>query len=245
MAELFPYHMVEPATDSWRWWHDVLDFVYPPLCSGCGEYVEDRGVICTACMEQISTFDRPFCLNCWQPISSGTDCPNCREMSCPLFAWGDYTGPLRESVIQFKFKGVKVVAPFVAGELCDEFGALIKMLGAEALVPIPLYSAREHARGYNQAHLFALELGRILDCQIEDQILSRVKKRRPQARLSEVERVKNIRGVFAAASGAVEFGRVILIDDVVTSGSTVLEARSVLKTAGYDVVGVISMAHGL
>jgi ComF family protein len=162
-----------------------------------------------------------------------------------LFAFGDYSGTLRETIIQFKFKGVTSPAGFVAGAVCERFGRAILGLGAYKLVPIPLHSGREHSRGYNQARLFADQLANRLGLPVTNDILRRVMRRKPQARLSEVERIRNIRGVFSVADNPPETERIILVDDVVTSGSTVLEAKRVLQDAGYVVPAVIAMAHGL
>lgn len=237
--------MSSTPADSKRWYHDILDFVYPPLCAGCGDYVDDRSLICTTCLDEITRFDNPFCINCWQEIKSGVECSVCRDESIPLFAFGDYTGPLRESIIQFKFKGVTSAAAFYAESITERFGASMVRIKAHLLVPIPLHGGREHSRGYNQARLFADQLAARLEMQVDSDILYRVKRRRPQARLSEADRIKNIRGVFEVAEDAEEVTGIILVDDVVTSGATVLEARRVVQEAGYTVAGVIAMAHGV
>ncbi len=233
------------SADLWRWYQDVLDFVYPPLCVGCGDYVTDRSLICRRCLDGIDRFENSFCINCWQEIRSESECTGCGEMSVPLFAFGDYSGSLRESIIQFKFKGVTSVAAYYAEAISERFGERIGRIGADLLVPIPLHSGREHRRGYNQARLFADQLGPRLEMVVDQEILYRVKRRRPQARLTEAERVRNIRGVFEVDEEALESTRVILVDDVVTSGATILEARRVLEEAGYTVAGVIAMAHGV
>ena len=237
--------MFAQGKTSWGWISDILEFVYPPLCAGCGQYVENGSIVCENCRDAIETFTRPFCLNCWQEVSSGKACPLCREQSSLLYAYGDYAGPLREVVIQFKFKGVTSVAAFLAEAISVRFGDSLRNLGADALVPIPLHSGREHVRGYNQARLLARELSRHLMLPVEDSLLSRVKRSRPQARLTEVKRRLNVRGVFFASEPPESVNRVILVDDVVTSGATVLEAKGELELAGYRVPAAVAAAHGL
>jgi ComF family protein len=228
-----------------RWFQDLLDFVFPPLCLGCGGYLESDGVVCDVCREAVDTFSQPICLNCWQSIPSGSSCQVCRESSFSLFAFGDYIAPLKDIIIQFKFRGMTTAAEYLASGIAAEFRDRILALHPDYLVPIPLHAGREYIRGYNQAEVLASALSRVLEVPVDSAILYRTKKRPPQARLRENERERNIKGVFEAA-GETEFGeRVILVDDVVTSGSTIREARHILEEAGYRVPGAISIAHGV
>ncbi len=112
------------------------------------------------------------------------------------------------------------------------------------LVPVPLHCSREKHRGYNQAALYAKEIGRLLEIPVREDILLRIKKRKPQSKLKFAERAVNIKGVFTVAYEADGEERVILVDDVVTSGATAAEARKELEKAGYQVCAVVAMAHG-
>lgn len=237
----FSYTMAAIHVKS-EWLRGLVDFIFPPLCLGCGEYTENDHSICDHCFETIDKFSRPFCLNCLDMIPE-SGCRACERNSIPLYAYGNYTAPLEQIIIQFKFKGMTSCARLFAALIKEQFGPEISSLGAEALVPVPLHFGRESYRGYNQAKLLATELSNLLEIDIREDLLSRVKKRRPQARLSLRERGSNIRGVFEATKELPEVGRVVLVDDVVTSGSTVLEASRELSRIGIDVVGVIAVAH--
>jgi ComF family protein len=226
----------------------LLDFAFPPLCAGCGEFSEDPSGLCTACMMRIDWYEDPFCLTCGDFIPAGESCERCGERSLLLFPAGNYVDPLKKAVINYKFHGATTLASSIAERVVHRFRDRIGHRKPALLVPIPLHPSREHVRGYNQAELFSRALSDLLDLPVETECLFREKKRRPQARLRKSDRAANVEGVFAVdheVAAELQDSRVILVDDVVTSGSTVLEAARVLESGGVQVVGVISMAHGL
>ncbi|MBN1212678.1 MAG: ComF family protein [candidate division Zixibacteria bacterium] len=236
------------AVNKNSWTGAFLDFLFPPLCLGCGEYNSGKIDICDDCLEAIDRYENPFCLNCRAEITSeNAACTICGEGAFLMFAWGNYIDPLKQVIIQYKFKEITSPSRIIAGAVCEQFGLLIKSLEADMLIPIPLHPSREYYRGYNQATLFAERLGEFLDIEVDDTILYRTEKRRPQARLNEYRRMRNIRGVFSVETGLDNTNgrKVLLVDDVVTSGATVYEARRTLQKAGFSVTGVIAMAHGL
>jgi ComF family protein len=218
----------------------LLDFAYPPLCLGCGEFFEGTAGVCPKCWEAMPWYERPFYLE-----SAGSAGPETDVF--PLFAAGNYVDPLKQIVINFKFRGAAGAADSIAQRVAATFGHEIEKLAPGVLVPIPLHASREYYRGYNQAAVFAEALARNMNLPTDNQILLRLRKRRLQAGLRQSQRAINIRGVFAVPESreTQETANIMLVDDVFTSGQTVFEARRVLLEAGYRWVGAISMAHGL
>ena len=227
------------------WLKGLADFVFPPLCLGCGEYTEVEYGVCDDCMRAIDRFSQPFCLGCLTMIESGTRCGSCEDRYPPLFAAGNYTAPLEQIIIQYKFKGIKRPSVMFARLVMEEFEDDIKSLQAEALIPIPLHPSREAGRGYNQAVVLSQHLSELLGTETRTDILYRTQKHKPQARLNLRQRAANISGVFEVDESAESGARVALVDDVVTSGATVREATRVLSEAGLEVAGVISIAHAV
>ncbi len=163
----------------------------------------------------------------------------------PLFAFANYIDPLQEIIKELKFKGVSHPVRFLARELAEQFTEKILQVKAECLVPVPLHPAREYQRGYNQAELIARELSLHLNLPVETDWLVRTGRRKPQSKLTTPEaRRRNIRGVFVPTNPPEQPHRVLLVDDVVTSGMTVGEAARVLAEIRVKVVGVLSLAHG-
>jgi len=223
----------------------LIDFVFPPLCLGCSTYTDNQSMVCDSCLGQIDRFSHPICLCCFKMLPSGGLCSECREQSLTLFALGNYIAPLRDLIIQFKFKGIRSIAAMFAEELVGQFGSRMTDFEAVYLVPVPLHPDREHSRGYNQAKVLAQHLSPLLDIDVADDILLRSVEGSPQADQKFEKRAENIKDVFHVSQPAEGADRVILIDDVVTTGSTMIEARRVLDGAGYKTVAAVSIAHGL
>ncbi|MBK7141225.1 MAG: ComF family protein [bacterium] len=223
----------------------LLEFAFPTLCLGCGEQTDSTIQVCDRCFSGIDRYTEPFCLTCKRQLFDRPDCPDCKSDSWLLFPYGNYVDPLKEIVISFKFRSLTGAADFAVEGICEQFSERIFSLEPTWLVPIPLYPMRQLIRGYNQAEILADKLGERLNLPVASDFLVRKKRRREQARLSEHERPANVHGVFEAMADADPGERVILVDDVVTSGATVAEARRILIEAGFDVPGCISLAHGL
>jgi len=225
----------------------LVDFVYPPLCSGCGRYTEESSGVCGDCVQAIDWWDKPVALTDLDLRPEALD-SNLQTDSFPLFAAASYAEPMQQIIVKYKFRGAVSAAPLVAEKLAVEFGEQIRKLSPAVLLPIPLHPSREYLRGYNQARIFADELAEALELPVDNDLLVRLKKRRPQSRLRKTRRAANIMGVFALAEETVDpdrCRRVILVDDVVTSGQTIFEARRTLIRGGFEVVGAIAMAHRL
>ena len=228
-----------------EWLKGFLDFFFPPLCLGCGIFYEGEDSICATCFQKIEEFDHPFCLNCDSIVPSDSQCPICIKNSALLYVFADYRPPLKEIIISFKFRGIISPAKTFALLIASKFEKQLAKLNAQAIVPIPLHAARKNHRGYNQAELLARELAGIINLELADNILYRHKRRRPQSRLRLEKRKANVAGVFAAVECKNDIKRIILVDDVVTSGATVLEAKKCLEKNGYTVAGIVAIAHGL
>jgi len=190
----------------------MLDFIFPPLCLGCGDYYDGPDQVCERCRRAIETFSSVTCLRCGALLPLLRDCPECGEEFLPLFAYGNYRPPLKDIVLQFKFHGITSPARLIATEVCDQF--------AGHLAPVLLLPVR-------------------------DELLQRVRHRRPQSRIDHRHREQNVRDVFAVGVDLTEPCRCLLVDDVVTTGATVREAARTLRRAGHEVLGVIAMAHGV
>lgn len=229
----------------------LLDFVFPSLCSGCGEYTDSPTGICVRCRARIDWYLSPFELHDKPHTDAESDVqPLGRHrpgLVFPLFAGGDYVDPLKRVVIQFKFHGARTAVKGLAEQVGSTFRRTLERLKPFTLLPVPLHPSREYMRGYNQAEVFAEAVAEYIECDVESSLLVRTRRRRPQARLKQADRVINIAGVFNVAVSPDESGisRVMLVDDVVTSGATVREARRVLIESGYDVIGAMAIAHGV
>ncbi len=222
---------------------NLLDFIFPQLCLGCSEYSDNKLNICDACEKKIQKIKLPYCLYCMSHMDRSIKCEQCKSKTIALFSYATYDDPIREIIIQFKFKGITSPAQIFAKRIYEQYHELLKQYNADCLVPIPLYKYRENNRGYNQASILAHEFSKLSQIDVNKELIHRIKKRKPQAKLQIAERNKNIQSVFQVNSSDSQVLRCILVDDVVTTGNTVLEATKELEQFGHKVVAVISIAH--
>lgn len=159
-----------------------------------------------------------------------------------------YDGPLRKLCLKLKHSGREPLARWLADRLADEQGEALRSHQVDLVVPVPLHWSRRLSRGYNQADVLASRLARRLELPLH-RALRRSRPTRPLARLSPTERAEELRGAFRVrllGRRAVEGRRVLLVDDILTSGATTGEAARVLKRAGASsvVVAVLARAEG-
>ncbi len=223
----------------------MIDFIFPPLCTGCGKYEASPYCICNHCISKILTFEEPICLNCENEMTILKGCQNCKGKQFPLFVYGDYHPVLKNIIIQYKFKRILSPADLLTELLYDKYSEDIEIINPSVLVPIPLHPLREHQRGYNQSLIIADKLSELSDIKVSTDLIYRIKKRKPQAKLDFKERKSNIQGVFKADDNYEKKEKILLIDDVVTTGATVKEAKKILEASGHEVVGVAALAHGI
>lgn len=221
----------------------ALDFAFPPRCLGCDAFDESHEFLCHGCRERIQKLPGPLCLCCHQLLLSGETCPTCGELSLRLMAWGFYQPPLDEAIIQMKFHGVTKLADLFAARLAEMYGESIREIRPDFLVPIPLHPLREDSRGFNQSALLAAALGGMLEIAVDETLLHRRLRRKPQSKLDHTRRMANIKGVFRADEALCRGVSVILVDDIVTTGATVFEARRALVEAGSRVPAVVAIAR--
>lgn len=209
-------------------------------CKKFGEY------LCPNCFTKLSFDVRQNCLLCARPSFDGMTHPKCNGKYTinGYFAALNYKGVLKRLIYQFKYSPYLTDLQTVLGDLLYE--QLIqdelfhKVLQKNPiLIPIPLSRFKLRKRGYNHAEILAKNLGKRLGLSVQNS-LKRIKETKPQYGLKREERVRNIRGAFAMKPGQNKYKTTLLIDDIVTTGSTLLEAANILKRNGFEkVYGVI------
>lgn len=214
----------------------LLDLIYPPQCPGCGRV----GVLfCERCRWQVQVYPTDVCIRCGQPLLVRGLCPACASGAAPLDAVYPATvfvHPIRQAIHAFKYEGVRDLA----GPLAEWLAAAWQShgLAADLIAPVPLHRKREAERGYNQSALLARELGQRVGVPVAPAELVRTVQTRPQVGLSRAERRANTADAFRCA-GKVTDLRIVLIDDVCTTGATLEACAAQLKAAGAaQVVGL-------
>lgn len=240
----------------WREWANAaLDLVFPPLCPLCQTRLGDgrRDPLCGDCWERLERLNPPCCQICgrpfmtFEPSGEGGRCGECRRRR-PPFAYARaatlYNDTVREVIHAFKFGGKRAIANPLAEvmALAGEAAGLPEVV--DCLVPVPLHRRRQAERGFNQSALLARRLGRRWRRPVVEGSLRRTTATCPQTELAADERRKNVRGAFALRRPKRIAGRrVLLIDDVMTTGATVSECARVLLGGGAATVGVLTAAR--
>ena len=218
----------------------LLDVVYPRRCAGCGT----RGTwLCERCEAALACFTTPLCRCCGIP--EVLDVCRCDDLPASIErvrSIGPYDGWLRGAVVQVKYHGEWARVAQLAlllGRASED------VLPADALVPVPLHPSRQKQRGFNQTEKLAHALSSEIALPV-DLALTRTRKTTPQVRLDAVGRQGNVEGAFALAPGAdVRGKRLVLVDDVITTGATLGACAQLLMAAGAAGVSVVTVAREL
>lgn len=234
--------------------HAFLDFLFPPLCHVCRTFIPEAGSlhICAVCREKMPAITHPLCTVCGVPfVGAGTDhpCGDCLKHP-PAFdaarAALIYDGPGRHLIHAFKYSHKihlrRPLGLLTAQSLAD----FVAACGPDLIVPVPLHVKRLRGRGFNQAILLGEVLAREWGIPLHRRAMGRIRWTEPQINLTAELRRNNVKGAFSVRDApAVTGKRVLLVDDVFTTGSTVEECAKVLKKAGASRVVVITVARAL
>lgn len=217
----------------------VLDIIFPRDCIGCGR---EGKYLCTQCLNEIEIAPQNYCPLCKKSSPDNKICPNCRIETKIKAIWvaGDYNQKILQDLIHnLKYNYLEDISD----ELAQYLLRYIKLKNIfknfqifpdnAIFVPVPLHRKRFLSRGFNQSKLLADKLGNLLGIKTAD-ILQRLKNTETQINLSRLQRQENVKGAFRLLDNNFHNKKIILIDDVLTTGSTFKECAKVLATAGYD-----------
>ncbi len=217
-----------------------LDLLFPLQCLGCGT---EGSLLCPSCCLSLPRIKQPLCQRCGTPLNEGNLCPAC--ISHPLTIDGIrslflFGGTVRHAIHQLKYRHLKAMADPL-GQLLAEFLHSYP-LPSEVLIPVPLHPKRLRERGYNQATLLAREVSKLNGLPVDERLLLRQRDTITQARTaSSMERRSNVRDAFICRQG-LHGERILLIDDVCTTGATLDACAAALKAAGAGSVWGLTAA---
>lgn len=229
----------------------VVDIVLPLRCLGCGELVGDPGAVCPTCWGGIDFIAPPMCRCCGLPFDydegANAVCGDCARRQ-PLFDRARsvmiYNDASRRLVLAFKHADRIDAAP-AWGEWLARAGADL-LADADFLVPVPLHRRRLITRRYNQAALMAQALGRNSGLPVIVDALRRVRATPSQGRMNRSQRERNVAGAFAVRDSrqeSIRDARIVLVDDVMTTGATLTACIRPLLHAGAANVDVLTLAR--
>jgi len=233
----------------------LRNLIYPKTCLACRKKIPEQqkqDFICSSCEKSIEKNLPPFCVSCGRKLEKRSlnknICLSCAKKDLHFdraFSPCVYTGVVKKLIHEFKYKGKDYLKKPLSAMMSDfikEYGLPINDL--DLIVPVPLHSSKTREREFNQAHLLADCLGETFHKEVAANALKRHKQTKTQATLKEDLRFLNVKESFSVQDPqAIMDKRILLVDDVLTTGATSSEAARALKNAGAGLVFVITLAN--
>ena len=237
----------------------LTSLFFPAPCRLCGEMLSEasRIPICRSCLDRISPWNSPLCPRCGRPFVSamavtGIDRPLCHGCRRGLYdfdfarSYAAYGDSMAGAVVLLKYERVTALAELFARWLAPIVRASESEIRSDVVVPVPLHRARQSERGYNQAELIARALAKRLGLPYRTHLLVRTKPRPEKRRLTVHERWQSVKNAFELREGErVDKLRILLVDDVLTTGATLDACSRALRDAGAVYVAAVTVARAV
>lgn len=226
----------------------ITDLLFPPRCAICDDIIPVHSeYLCKECADKVLYINEPFCLKCGKALYDDSEyCTDCRQR-IHYFKQGmavfDYAS-ISDSLYRFKNKGRCEYARFYATEIMRKRGDFIRSINPQCIIPVPIHKSRLKKRGYNQAEEIALEISKISKIPVISDLVCRSKKTNPLRKLNINERHKNLHNAFEINRKTKGLRRVLIIDDIYTTGSTIDAMTKVLNREGINEVFFITVTIG-
>lgn len=227
---------------------DVLKILYPDRCPGCDRALPIKSPLgfCEACTEKLIVLEEPLCPLCGRKVLKQEGlCKDCRttersfDAGRALYGYSSVT----EGIYRFKYMNRFPYAKAYAREIVKYLGDWLEIIKPDVLIPVPLNKKRLIKRGYNQAEELAIEISLLTGIPVNSTSLVRIKNTTPQKTEGKKGRLSNMKKAFIVKENVVKFRRVVLIDDIFTTGSTIDACARELKDAGVERVYFLTLAR--
>lgn len=229
---------------------DIKGVLFPRRCPICDSVLELNGKkICGDCREKLVYIFEPKCKKCGKQLQKLEqeycyDCKNRKHYFKSGIAGFSHIGEIKKSIYKIKYKGKREYIDFYTEEIVKNFGKEVMDWECDGIIPVPLHKKRKLKRGYNQAEIIGKRISKMTGIKQYNDILVRVKNTKPQKELNDEERRKNLENAFKIKKNIVELKKVILVDDIYTTGSTIDACAKVLLQNGVEEVYYISLSIG-
>jgi competence protein ComFC len=233
----------------------IIDILFPLQCVQCKKKLDYEsavsGFVCPACWETIEIIRKPYCLRCGHPAGDGFSdrCEHCKRFKKVYFSLArgvaKYKDPLRKVIHYWKYEYYQVMETSLSPLLQNYLSTHTEFDEMELIIPVPLHWLKYWRREFNQAEKLAIAASQRLRLPINTDLLYRARYNSPQMKLSPEQRYRNVFDLFAVRSPEeIKNKRILLLDDVMTTGATVNACAQVLMESGAQEVRVLVLARG-
>lgn len=230
----------------------AINLLYPRRCPVCQEIVtpnRENPLICPECSRQLPYITGARCMKCGKGLWKGEQeyCGDCQRIpkhyvqGFPVFY---YAEPLKKGVAAFKYHNRREYADFYSEAIWNRYGMEFSRIHFDGILPIPIHRHKRQIRGYNQAELIARRLSRKMQVPCYNRQLTRNVDTLPQKELNDKERLRNLKKAFHFAGKGVKLNKVLLVDDIYTTGATIEACTEILHQAGVAQVYFTSICIG-
>lgn len=227
----------------------LLSAIFPKTCPVCDNIIRYDDKICRKCVTKIKYIEEPRCKKCSKQLKDETaeyclDCSRTHHFYRNGIAAFLYDDVVSKSIYKFKYHNRRTYAEYYGEAIAKGYESIISKWHADVIIPVPIHEKKLIKRGYNQAGLIAVQLGKNLGMKVDETVLLRKVNTRPQKEMTKAERKKNLENAFKIGQNVVKYKKVILVDDIYTTGSTIDECARVLLNAGVQNVYFVSLSIG-
>ncbi len=226
----------------------IADLLFPPRCPVCGKIAAEGETVCPECRKKLPRIGGSRCAKCSKPVEDGVLlCDDCRGKDHAYdcgFAAFLYDDVMREIISACKYRGRREYCRALGTLLFEASGHFLRRCRPDVIVPVPLHPRRLAKRTFNQAEEIAAAYGRMAGVELAPRLLKRVHETGAMKKLGAGERTGNLRGAFLVPDGEDVPERILLVDDIYTTGNTVDAAAHALKERGAEHVYFLTVCIG-
>jgi competence protein ComFC len=232
----------------------AVDLVYPRQCKLCGgvKRCDAFPFLCNDCFDSAKVIYPPCCQKCGLPFAGNVDqearCANCAELSFEFdraVSMFHFKGVVREAIHRFKYSNEEYWSKVLIEWTSKAADSCLIEGEFDVVIPVPLYPVKFRERGFNQSGVLAEAIAKKCGVQYDAKTLIRTRETETQVHLDRRERLENLKGAFGIRKGvSLPHTRVLLVDDVLTTGSTASECAVALRQAGATSILVFTLARG-
>ena len=226
----------------------MVKTIYPDVCPNCDKVTGYVG-LCKECEGTFKIVKSPICAICGRSLEDSGElyCCECkveRHLFKRNISVFEYKGDIKECIYRFKYADMRCYSEYFASVADQRYENVLKNWRIDAIVPVPMYKKKQRQRGYNQAEEFAKSLSRLCEVRVENKLLIRRKPTAPMKSLSKQQRYENLKKAFGVNKIREMPCRVLIVDDIFTTGSTMDACARVLLKAGVKEVYGMCVATG-